>query len=123
MGPAATTMSDKERAQLTTIFKKVDADGGGTLDADELKEAFGDELASKLLGDLDANGDGELDLDEFVDGSLDKYGKDGTLAEMIQVPMRIPQQRRRLGPRCSADRPAVAGAPPGVMFPHIGGAG
>ena len=76
-------MSDQQRAQLTTIFNKVDADGGGTLDADELKEAFGDEVASKLLGDLDANGDGELDLEEFVDGSINKYGKDGTLADMI----------------------------------------
>ena len=25
----------------------------------------------------------ELDLEEFVDGSINKYGKDGTLADMI----------------------------------------
>jgi len=68
---------------LTDIFKKVDADGGGTLDLEELTEALGKELADQTMAKLDADGDGELSLEEFVDGAPDAFGAelDAKIAE------------------------------------------
>merc|ERR1711865_1178292 len=73
---ATINMSAQELAQLAFIFKKVDADGGGTLDADELKAAFGDEFGAKLVTDLDADGDGELSLEEFTTNAASVYAGD-----------------------------------------------
>lgn len=81
LSPQLTNMSAQELAQLEFIFKKVDADGGGTLDADELKAAFGDDFGTKLMADLDADGDGELSLEEFTTNAASVYG--GDLAKNI----------------------------------------
>lgn len=57
-------MSDK----LERVFKQFDADGNGTLDRAELKEAFkatgqeaSDETIDKAISILDSNGDGVLE--------------------------------------------------------------
>eukprot|EP00658_Telonema_sp_P-2_P017985 TRINITY_DN17031_c0_g1_i1.p2 TRINITY_DN17031_c0_g1~~TRINITY_DN17031_c0_g1_i1.p2 ORF type:complete len:105 (-),score=44.76 TRINITY_DN17031_c0_g1_i1:453-767(-) len=77
--------TDTRVQQLTDLFTKVDVDGGGTLDQDELKEAFGEELGSKLLSDLDEDGDGELSMEEFVDGMQAKFPGDALNAKIEEL--------------------------------------
>lgn len=63
--------------QLIEQFNKLDVNGDGTIDANELKKVllFGDEAlteeeAERIIADFDRNGDGVLSLNEFVDGIL-----------------------------------------------------
>lgn len=58
--------------KLEAVFKKIDADGSGTLDADELQEAFAavgrpsdPETIQNAIKSLDTDGDGVISLDEF----------------------------------------------------------
>ena len=62
-----------EQKKLRQIWKKVDVDGSGELDWDELREVFrmmGRELSDKemdkALNEIDRDGGGEVDFDEFV---------------------------------------------------------
>ena len=69
---------DETREALTLLFKKIDVDGGGTLDHGELKEALalmlGGELedrdVERMIRMIDEDMNGELDLEEFVEGML-----------------------------------------------------
>lgn len=58
--------------KLEAVFKKIDADGSGTLDANELQEAFAavgrpsdPETIQNAIKSLDTDGDGVISLDEF----------------------------------------------------------
>ena len=61
-----------EQKKLRAIWKKVDTDGSGELDWDELKQVFrqmGREMTDvemdKALSEIDKDGGGEVDFDEF----------------------------------------------------------
>ena len=61
-----------EQKKLRQIWKKVDADGSGELDWDELREVFkmmgremNDKEMDKALNEIDKDGGGEVDFDEF----------------------------------------------------------
>ncbi len=63
-------MADQKK--LRTIWKKVDVDGSGELDWDELKQVFkqmgrkmNDVEMDKALSEIDKDGGGEVDFDEF----------------------------------------------------------
>jgi uncharacterized protein YgiM (DUF1202 family) len=69
---------EQMREALSTLFRQIDVDGGGTLDHDEVKEALammvGDDLedseVERMIRLIDDNMDGELDEAEFVEGML-----------------------------------------------------
>jgi len=51
-------------ADPATMFKKIDSDGSGGVDATELQTMFTD-MASKMINQFDANSDGSLDQSEM----------------------------------------------------------
>ena len=62
-----------ERSVIKGIFNKVDADGGGTLDADEVRQMakvlgikLTDDEQAQMMTELDENGDSEVDFGEFA---------------------------------------------------------
>eukprot|EP01052_Picozoa_sp_SAG31_P014893 SAG31_NODE_941_length_10868_cov_9.232241_2_plen_701_part_00 len=62
-------VADKD---LKALFDEIDADGGGTLDADEMKELIiglgqsaTDEDVEKLMDEMDEEGDGEVSFEQF----------------------------------------------------------
>jgi len=65
----------RKKIDPRTAFDKYDADGGGTLDFEELYEALKDvtggdvdeATAKKLFDDFDTGGNGDLDFDEFCE--------------------------------------------------------
>jgi Ca2+-binding EF-hand superfamily protein/CBS-domain-containing membrane protein len=63
---------DQQEKELEEAFNTIDDDGGGTIDMDELAEAFrkyGEKVSQEELDGIvkivDADGDGEIDLEEF----------------------------------------------------------
>eukprot|EP00928_Gymnodinium_smaydae_P066152 TRINITY_DN4920_c0_g1_i17.p1 TRINITY_DN4920_c0_g1~~TRINITY_DN4920_c0_g1_i17.p1 ORF type:complete len:3669 (-),score=1130.18 TRINITY_DN4920_c0_g1_i17:436-11016(-) len=64
------------RSSLTAAFAQIDADGDGTLDAQELTEAGAD---PDFLTQLDTNSDGVLSKDEFIDAQVSLAEKSGDL--------------------------------------------
>ena len=74
MGGVVRVFSDEEKAKIKEVFDRVDTDGSGYLDIEELgKVIFG--LGVRLGGvellqahkELDANGDGRVSFEEFLD--------------------------------------------------------
>jgi calmodulin len=64
---------------LAEEFKKLDVNGDGFIDVEELKKVltFGDEKLSEeevadVIKEFDANGDGKITLEEFIHGVLSK---------------------------------------------------
>merc|ERR1719361_2359043 len=55
---------------IKTEFKKIDIDGSGTIDSDELAELFNwtlaTELISKMIAEIDTDNDGTISLEEFT---------------------------------------------------------
>ena len=48
------------------LFQQFDADGSGTIDAQELRQVLGDEVdVDEVLREVDINGDGVVDYEEF----------------------------------------------------------
>ena len=54
------------------LFDSIDADGGGTLDIEEMKQLFKDlgleltqDQVATVMSRIDADGSGEIDFDEF----------------------------------------------------------
>eukprot|EP01051_Picozoa_sp_SAG22_P005488 SAG22_NODE_327_length_12278_cov_10.550209_9_plen_169_part_00 len=71
--PAAKELSPAEMEVLQEVFTTFDADGGGSIDVDEMHEAMkslGSETSKKdikvLMDEIDEDGNGEVDFDEFV---------------------------------------------------------
>ena len=69
--------------KLGQVFQHFDKDNGGSISANELKEALfkgqdiEDEIWEAVIREVDQDGDGELDLKEFVDmmkNMLEKVG-------------------------------------------------
>ena len=65
---------EEEKARIKARFEEADKDGGGTLDAAELKEVcadlgliLDDDELEAALAILDENGDGDISLEEFYD--------------------------------------------------------
>ena len=61
-----------KRIMTKRLFDSIDADGGGTLDIEEMKQLFKDlglELTSDqeatVMSRIDTDGSGEIDFDEF----------------------------------------------------------
>eukprot|EP01052_Picozoa_sp_SAG31_P043188 SAG31_NODE_7114_length_1783_cov_1.268090_1_plen_324_part_00 len=70
---ATKELSASELEVLQDVFKTFDADGGGSIDVDEMHlamKALGAETTKseikKLVNEIDADGNGEVDFDEFV---------------------------------------------------------
>jgi hypothetical protein len=74
LGPRR-ALSAAEDAEYRTLFLSIDADGGGTIDPDEMLSAMhgagrADVTAADvaaLFAAIDEDGNGELDVDEFVE--------------------------------------------------------
>ena len=74
LGPPR-VLSAAEDAEYRTLFLSIDADGGGTIDPDEMLSAMhgagrADVTAADvaaLFAAIDEDGNGELDVDEFVE--------------------------------------------------------
>ena len=70
-----TATINKERLlsdeKLMAAFKLFDKDGGGTIQADELKSVLGvgkkfdEQIWKDIIADVDGDGDGNIDYDEF----------------------------------------------------------
>ena len=77
-----------EETQLQSVWKRVDADGSGLLDADEVRQVMKDmgmelddaEFAATMK-QIDRDGSGELDYDEF----LNWWRKQDTARQMQQL--------------------------------------
>ena len=72
LGPEAVKSAEATKARGAEIFKEMDADGNGSIDASELKSAFaavGVELTQKevksMMHEADRDGDGQIDAEEF----------------------------------------------------------
>merc|ERR1719474_1553309 len=72
-GRRPSQLEPSELSQLKEVFKFMDKDDNGAVDADEIKgvltnlgvEITGDEIKD-IMASLDENGDGGMDFDEFV---------------------------------------------------------
>eukprot|EP00770_Monocercomonoides_exilis_P013637 MONOS_13584.1-p1 / transcript=MONOS_13584.1 / gene=MONOS_13584 / organism=Monocercomonoides_exilis_PA203 / gene_product=Calmodulin / transcript_product=Calmodulin / location=Mono_scaffold00849:20847-21606(-) / protein_length=220 / sequence_SO=supercontig / SO=protein_coding / is_pseudo=false len=67
--------SDLTDEELLELFTVVDADGGGTIDRDELKEvmmklkvASSEAEMERIINQIDEDGNGEIDPEEFIEG-------------------------------------------------------
>ena len=98
---------DQQNAELETAFKVIDTDGGGTIDMEELAEAFkiygekvtGDEMDG-IMAIVDADGDGEVDMDEFkaimlTAASADAPERERTLRRKMRTTVRTLIMRQR----------------------------
>ena len=64
---------ERNRALLESVWKRVDADGSGTLDRDEVRQVLclmgfentGEKVLDKVMLELDEDGSGDVDFDEF----------------------------------------------------------
>ena len=77
LGPEAVKSAEATKARGAEIFKEMDADGNGSIDASELKAAFnavGVELTPKelksMMHEADRDGDGFIDAEEFENCEL-----------------------------------------------------
>lgn len=71
-----TTFTNTEEI-LREQFKKLDIDGNGKVDVQELRkvllqgdEKLDDDEAEKIIEEFDTNGDGMIDIEEFISGVL-----------------------------------------------------
>ena len=80
--------SQKEVAALAAEFKKVDKDGTGMIDTDELKIIFekqgitmSEESLEEMISELDYQGNGKINYSEFLAATVDlnKFADDGKL--------------------------------------------
>eukprot|EP01052_Picozoa_sp_SAG31_P040627 SAG31_NODE_5930_length_2253_cov_1.243733_3_plen_302_part_00 len=117
-------------AEAKAAFKRIDTDGGGTLDRNELtavltskSQGFGMELSAAELEDafaeLDENGDGAISLEEFVQGMENL--KDPNAAQKRAARVLAARARRRvmaaghLQEGGSLARPVETGVGPPVL--------
>lgn len=77
LGPEAVKSAELTKSRGAEIFKEMDADGNGSIDASELKAAFaaiGVELTQKelksMMNEADRDGDGFIDAEEFENCEL-----------------------------------------------------
>jgi len=63
---------DMKRLMSRRLFDSIDADGGGTLDSEEMSQLFAmlglsitKEQEATIMAKVDADGSGEVDFDEF----------------------------------------------------------
>ena len=61
-----------KRIMTKRLFDSIDADGGGTLDIEEMKQLFKDlgleltqDQEATVMSRIDTDGSGEIDFDEF----------------------------------------------------------
>ena len=71
--------SKTTQEEIEEQFKKLDVNGDGKIDAEELKkvlmhgdEKLTDEEIQEIIAEFDTNGDGKISLQEFVNGVLGK---------------------------------------------------
>ena len=77
-------LSEDEISSYTAAFNKIDADGGGTVDAKELQSLMAslgqdkkEEDIKKMLDEVDADGSGEIDVEEFLVLMVNYVGPQG----------------------------------------------
>ena len=94
------------REQLMELFNEIDADGGGTLDRQEIKQ-----LADKLgvamtkreldqaMAEMDKDGGGEVDFEEFAEWWREQEGKKSALMSALNdrwsAALKRVQERKR----------------------------
>eukprot|EP00736_Rhodelphis_marinus_P012896 Rmarinus@m.15970 len=73
MSSAHPHLSPEELQEFREIFNLVDADGGGTIEAEELQQLMemlglrpSREEVEEMVKEIDEDGNGEIDFDEFV---------------------------------------------------------
>ena len=91
MKVSRTTPSKSLSPQQRAVFTKIDTDGNGQLDKDELRAYFADyadeSVATALIAALDSDGDGTVDFNEFCSEWSQFFGEDdnGHVASVASV--------------------------------------
>ncbi|KAK2964168.1 hypothetical protein BLNAU_699 [Blattamonas nauphoetae] len=87
--------SDLTDEELLELFAAVDADGGGTLDREELKEvmmklkvASSEAEMERIINSIDEDGNGEIDPEEFIEG-FRRAGKCKYTADEVQHAFKV----------------------------------
>jgi calcium-dependent protein kinase len=72
-------ITQEERSEITRLFNKLDTDNSGTIDINELREAFTlctegecDAEVEHVLSKIDKNKSKKIDLNEFVTALFDR---------------------------------------------------
>jgi Ca2+-binding EF-hand superfamily protein len=85
-------MDTIDDAKIKEMFDLFDADGGGSIDVDELTHAFVNlgisdtkEEIDRLVAQIDVDGSGEIEYDEFVEVMHQLFAQRDTAAEMSKA--------------------------------------
>ncbi len=93
------------------LFVRIDTDGSGQLDQEELFEFFADyadeEIANEIIAALDTNGDSTVDFEEFCAGWHRFFaGTDGGVASVAEVQATVRLQAAMRGRQARLERNA-----------------
>lgn len=91
--------ADKKSVTLKQIFEKIDTDGSGHLDTDELRAALiesqiSDDVVDSILAEADIDSDGKITEKEFLSAmrnANEKNGKVGELSNLVKAQAQLLQ--------------------------------
>merc|ERR1719245_1199310 len=90
---------DQKAVTLKQVFSKIDADGSGHLDTNELRTALiesniSDDVVDQILAEADVDSDGKITEKEFLAAmrkANDKNGKVGELSTLVKAQAQLLQ--------------------------------